>query len=75
MYLFTRQRNGMRNHTSSSSFRILLCLRSRLLGVVIHPLPNSKVTCLNALTRPLSDERSVDYSLISVIISLHAPLP
>lgn len=75
MYLFTRQCNGMRHHTTLFSFRSLLCLRSRLLGVVIHPLLNSTVTRLNALTRPLSDEKSVDYYLISVVISIHALLP
>lgn len=75
MYLFARQGNGMGNHTFLFSFRNVLCLRSRLLGVGMHPLPNSRVACLNVLTWPLSHERSADYSLISVVISLHAPPP
>lgn len=54
---------------------IFICLRRKLVGVVIHPVPNCTVTCQNALTWPLPDDRLVDYSLISVIISLHVPVP
>jgi len=64
----------MRNHTLFS-FSSSLRFSSGLLDVVIHPLPNSTVTCLNARTWPLADERSAAYYLISMAISLHAPLP
>lgn len=44
-------------------------LEIRLL-VVIHPLPNSTAACLNALIWSPPDERSIDNSLISVVIPM-----
>lgn len=60
---------------NSLSLEITYYMRSRLVCVVIHSLPNSSVIFPNVLTWPLSDQRSLDCFLVSAVTSLRSLLP
>lgn len=57
------------------SLEITWYIRRRLVCVVIHSLEEVTEELGNVPTWPLSDQRSLDCFLVSVVTSLHSPLP